>query len=99
MANMELISSYSLDELRTELAWEIDLRLALIDVFRELPEVPSVAALRALCDLSSWRRDHELGKQMQRKYGIAAVPPKSEYEDAAGLWARIRPALIEPSDN
>jgi hypothetical protein len=99
MANMELINSYTVEELRRELAYEIDLRLALIETFRDLPENPSVIGLRALCELADWGRDHALGKQIQRERGLAAVPPKSEYEDAAGLWARIRPVLVNATSN
>jgi hypothetical protein len=95
--DMDYINSLSVDELRRKLAWEIDLRLALRETFRDMPENPSHLALRALCDLSSWQRDHALGKKIQRERGLAAVPPKSEYEDAAGLWARIRPVLVNPS--
>ncbi|AXK79976.1 hypothetical protein DW352_05250 [Pseudolabrys taiwanensis] len=94
---MNYINSLSLDDLRRELAWEIDLRHALIKTFRDLPENPEPLALRALCELASWDRDHELGKKIQREHGLAAVPPKSEYEDAAGLWARIRPVLASPA--
>ncbi len=96
MPDMNYINSLTVDELRRELAWEIDLRLALIRTFHDLPENPHHLALRALCDLSSWQRDHALGKKIQRERGLDAVPPKSEFEDAAGLWARIRPALVNP---
>lgn len=95
MPNMEYINSLSVEELRSALAREIDLRHALRKTFRDLPENPEPLALRALCELASWDRDHELGKKIQRERGTAAVPPKSEYEDAAGLWARIRPVLVQ----
>jgi hypothetical protein len=91
---MNYINSLSVEDLRRELAFQVDLHLALIKTFRKLPENPEPIALRALADLATSRRDHELGKQIQRERGLDAVPPKFEYEDAAGLWARIRPALV-----
>src|SRR5690348_14630228 len=91
---MHYINSVSVDDVRGEVAYYVDLHLALIETFRDLPENPEPIALRALCELASWDRDHALGKQIQRERGTDVVPPKSEYEDAAGLWARIRPALL-----
>jgi hypothetical protein len=35
----------------------------------------------------------ELGFSEQKRLGFSAVPPKAEYERAAGLWAVIRDAV------
>jgi hypothetical protein len=45
---------------------------------------------------SIWPDDNDLGKLLQRKLGLQAVPPKSECEAGAGVWYRIRQGLLAP---
>jgi hypothetical protein len=81
------------EELRREVRDLWDQKDALNKALRDLPEVPPVDALRAISSAAMnihYPKVWELGKVLQRKHGLTAVPPKTEYEAAAGLWARIR---------
>jgi hypothetical protein len=83
------------ESLVNELAWEIERIFALREAFKELPEVPPVEAQSLLHEFSTWPRDWERGKKMQRQHGIEAVPPNTECECGAGLWALLREALTK----
>jgi hypothetical protein len=80
------------EQLRDELVELLEERFALMEAFQDLPEVPSITAQYALSHLY-FAPGSGLGKQMQRKHGLK-IPPKSEYEQGAGLWSVIRAALI-----
>jgi hypothetical protein len=88
------IDSMSIEHLRNELVWEMEQKFAMMEAFKELPEVAPVPALHYLNDLSTYPRDWEKGKQMQREHSIEAIPPVSECETGAGLWSIIRAALV-----
>lgn len=81
----------SADQLRNELRFELERILALREAFRELPDVAPVEALHLLSEFATYPRDWERGKKMQAA-GLN-VPPNSECESGAGLWALIRDAL------
>lgn len=87
----------SAESLRKELAWELERLAALREAFQDLPEVAPIPALHLLNDFSMWPRDWDRGKELQRKHGLAAIPPNSECECGAGLWAIIREALTKTS--
>jgi hypothetical protein len=87
------IDSQGMDELRYNYKRLLNEWAAVKRAFKDLPEVPSATALLALDGLSDFGRDWDLGKKMQNKHGIGAVPPKTECECGAGLWARIQPVL------
>jgi hypothetical protein len=42
--------------------------------------------------------DNEAGKEVQRRLGCEVVPPRFEYEAAAGQWGRIIAAAREAGD-
>lgn len=79
------------DQLRNELRFELERILALREAFMELPDVAPVEALHLLSEFATYPRDWERGKKMQAA-GLN-VPPNSECESGAGLWALIRDAL------
>lgn len=83
------------EELARELTWELERIFALREAFKELPEVAPVEALHLLNEFSTYPRDWERGKQMQRQFGLDKIPPNSECESGAGLWALIREALTK----
>ena len=73
---------------------------ALID----LPELLPIECLHMLAHASmnyhhadksvdTW----EIGKILQREHGIDAIPPRTEYECAAGLWSILRKKLMAES--
>jgi hypothetical protein len=83
------------DQLRKELAWELERHLALREAFKSVPEVCPVEAQHLLSEFATYPRDWERGKQLQRIHGSEAIPPNSECESGAGLWALIREALTK----
>ena len=87
-------NTLSIEELRREVRFEWDQKNALVKALRDLPEVPPVIVLHLLSRSGKWPDDNSLGKQLQRKHGLDAVPPKSEYESGAGVWFRIRRGLL-----
>lgn len=73
------------------------LQVELSVAFEDLPEVPSIEVLWLLSEAATPRVVKGLwveGKRLQRKHGITAIPPKTELENAAGLWSLIRDAVI-----
>jgi hypothetical protein len=91
------INRMDADQLRRELVIVLEQRIALSEALLELPEVPPVEALMALAHAGMNTHNPDtsaIGKALQRKVGLEAIPPKTEYEAAAGLWSIIRAALI-----
>lgn len=89
-------NTLDLSALRREVraAWDTHAEFAL--AIQTLPDMASPGALWHLADAAMNVRGIDLwsiGKEAQRRYGLEAVPPKSEYENAAGLWVVIRDAL------
>lgn len=97
MIDQEYINSLSVDQLRRELTLSLEQIHGFSKALKDLPEVPSHIVLYMLSSpaMSMWDDIYDRGKIMQRQYGLDAIPPKSEYECAAGLWELIRNALIE----
>src|SRR5882724_10503478 len=88
-------NTLSLEELRREIRFEWDQKYAVIAALRDLPEVPPVIVLHLLSSAGKWPDDNSMGKQLQRKHGLDAIPPKSEYETGAGIWSRIRGGMVD----
>lgn len=90
-------NTLTIEELRREVRRCWDKEHAFTRALRDLPEVPDTAALRLLKSAAmGWRR-HDLwsiGKGLQQKLGFEVIPPKTEYECAAGMWSIIRTALL-----
>ncbi len=86
-----------IDELRREVRRSWSLEFDLADALTELPEVPPVSVLLFLGSgrISKFPGDWEVGKDMQNKYGLEKVPPKTECELGAGVWMRLREKLIK----
>jgi len=62
----------------------------------ELPEVPNIDVLILLSSPAMNTQGVNfggIGKELQSKHGIEAVPPNCEVENAAGLWKVIRDAV------
>lgn len=79
--------------LRRELIWEWEQKLALIEAFKDLPEIAPPEALYFLSNLAGpgdWQR----GKSLARKYSSEVLPPNYECETGAGLWVVLRQAII-----
>ena len=87
------IDSLTVQALRNELTWELEQKFALIEAFKELPDVAPVEALHYLSEFSTYPRDREKGKQMQREFRSEVIPPNAECESGAGLWSILRDAL------
>ena len=66
-----------------------------LNAVRDLPEFPHPWLLKQLGSAARYPEDHTLGKQAQIKVGSAVIPFKSECEGGAGVWIRIRRALID----
>lgn len=93
------IDRMTIEQLRDELADELEQKFALMEAFRDLPEVAPIPAQRLLGECSTWPRDSDRGKALQRVHGSSVIPLKSEYECGAGLWALIRDALQKQSES
>ena len=81
------------DALRRELIWEWEQKLALVEAFRDLPEMAPPDALHFLSSLAG-PGDWERGKALAGKYSSDVLPPNSECETGAGLWVVIRAAVV-----
>lgn len=95
-------NTLSAAQLRSEVRNAWDMSLALNMALLDLPAVPPVTALRALTHAAMNLREPDvmkLGKQLQREHGLDVVPPKTEYECAAGLWSIIRAGIIAARTN
>jgi hypothetical protein len=91
------INKMGADQLRRELVIELEKSIALSEALLELPEVPPIEALMALAHAGMNTHDPDtmaIGKALQRQVGSGAIPYKTEYEAAAGLWSIIRAALV-----
>lgn len=93
--NMEWVNSLSVGELREELARYVHINNSLVDALRTLPEMPATTVLNELSRAANYPEDWSRGKKLQREVGLDVIPPRTEYELGAGLWSRIRTALIE----
>lgn len=87
-------NTLSIEELRREVRECWDLKMALADAIRDVPEMPPPWVLLFLSCGQKWPEDNNLGKLLQRKLGLDAIPPKSECEGGAGVWYRIRQGLL-----
>lgn len=87
-------NTLSIEELRREVRECWDLKMALADAIRDVPEMPPPWVLLFLSRGSTWPEDNNLGKLLQRKLKLDAIPPKSECESGAGVWYRIRQGLL-----
>lgn len=87
-------NTLSIDDLRREVRRCWDNENALFEALKDLPEVPPPHVLLFIDRASNWAIDSPQGKRMQREYGSAAIPYKSECESGAGFWYRIRQGLL-----
>jgi hypothetical protein len=86
--------SLTVEQLRKEVRREWDRKEDLLLALRDLPEVPPTSVLNFLGEVTNSLEDKERGLALQRKHGLDAIPPRSEYEYGAGLWDRIRTGLL-----
>lgn len=86
-------NTLSVDELRRELRYYIDIHYGILYAIRDAPEMPPPFVLLHLGSVSKWPEDSNRGKELQRKMGLAVIPPKSECECGAGVWDRIMRGL------
>lgn len=93
-ASDDYVNRLSVEQLRAEVHDFAGRWVELTVAMQELPELPSPELLHVLGDFAVWS-DHARGKQMQRKYSVEQIPPVSECEGGAGVWAIVRAALIE----
>lgn len=87
-------NTLTIDELRREVRECWDREQAIINALRELPEMAPPWILLFFSRASKWPEDSNLGKLLQRKLRLAAIPPKSECETGAGVWYRIRQGML-----
>lgn len=92
--NQEYIDSLSLEELRRELKYSLEVQYGILFALRDNPLIPSPFILLHLGTAAKWPEDSKTGKELQRKLGSEAIPYKSECECGAGLWTRIRKGLL-----
>ena len=88
------VNGLSVEELRRELIEALNLQYGLLSALRDAPELPDPWILCRLDYAANWSEDNPLGKKLQRKHGLDAIPPKSECESGAGVWWRIRQGLL-----
>jgi len=87
-------NSFTKAELRRELRRMWNQNHALNNDLIDLPDVPSIDTMMALRHAAmNVRKTWELGKDMQREHGLDLIPPNSECECAAGLWALIKSGI------
>lgn len=86
----------SIEELRREVRECWDREAALIKAMQDLPDVAPPWICLFLDRAAKWPEDNNIGRLLQRKHGLDAVPPKSECEGGAGVWHRIRQGLLAP---
>ncbi len=87
----------TIEELRREVRECWDREHAIIEALRGLPEMAPPWILLFFSRASKWPEDSNLGKMLQRKMTLDAIPPKSECETGAGVWYRIRKGMMAPS--
>ena len=87
-------NTLSLEELRREARECWDREHAIIKALRDLPEMPPPWILLFFGRAAQWPADNDLGKLLQRKLRLEAIPPKSECEGGAGIWYRIRQGML-----
>ncbi len=90
-------NTLTIDVLRRELRFSWNNEHAFTADLKRLPEAPSIGTLHFLTNAAMGSRHldyHDIGTQMQRDHGLDAVPPKCEYECAAGLWFVIRQGIL-----
>lgn len=88
------VNRMSIERLRTELTEALDLQFELSQALHDKPELPSPRLLHHLGQSGTWPDDSAVGKMLQRKHGLDAIPPVSECESGAGVWWRIRQGLV-----
>ncbi len=86
----------TIEELRREVRECWDREHAIIAALNDLPEMAPPWVLLFFSRASQWPADSNLGKMLQRKLGLGAIPPKSECETGAGVWYRIRQGMLTP---
>lgn len=89
-------NTLSLEELRREVRECWDREQDIVNALRDVPEMAPPWILLFFSRAAKWPEDNGLGKLLQRKLGLDAIPPKSECEGGAGIWYRIRQGLIIP---
>ncbi len=89
-------NTLSIEELRREVRECWDREQAIAWALRDLPEMAPPWVLMFLDRAAKWPEDKHLGNLLQRKLGLAAIPPKSECECGAGVWYRIRQGMLAP---
>lgn len=82
-------NTLSVEELRRELRYYLDIHYGILHALRDLPEMPPPFVLLHLGTVAKWPEDSARGKAIQRRLGSEAIPYKSECECGAGLWDRI----------
>jgi len=87
------INRIGIEELRRMLIDSLEFEFGLIAAIRGEAEMPTGLVLSRLGQAGSWPEDNTLGKQLQRKLGLDAVPPVSECESGAGVWWRMLQGL------
>jgi len=87
-------NTYTLEECRKEFRYFCDLSYGLLHALRDLPELPNSFILMHLGSSARFPSDWEKGKELQNKYGLEKIPPKTECEMGAGYWFRIREGLL-----
>lgn len=89
-------NTLSIEELRREVRLLWDREIALNRDLIDLPEVASLEAMRALFHAAMCTHEPDvgsIGKKMQRDHR-SAIPLKTEYECAAGLWSLMRAGIL-----
>jgi hypothetical protein len=66
-------------------------------MYRLVPVEPNFDVLYAMSK-DVWPEDFNAGKTLQRAVGLEAIPPKTEYECAAGKWQRVLSSVPPLSD-
>lgn len=84
--------SMTIETLRREWRWEIDMQMELIKAIRDKQELPSPRVLTFLSRAGN-RDDHAEGCRLQRIHKLEKIPPVYECEKGAGVWARILKGL------
>lgn len=89
------INRLTAEQARLELLIALENQYALLDALRNAPEIADPIVLHFLSSAAAYE-DKDLGKLLQRKHRLDAVPPVSECETGAGIWWRIRQGLLTP---
>lgn len=91
----------SIEQLRIEVRHCWNKESALASAIQTIPDMADIDALSALVDAAygvRWADLRAVGNAAQRAYGMSMVPPKAEYEWAAGLWSIIRDGLRKAAE-